>query len=144
VDDIVKKIVTSPGEGEGRGMRLHPVKTISPPNGYGLYDMAGNAWEWTSSRYLPYPYVPTKERESAEVRKSGVREPAATDANLFDDFRVVRGGGMEPECFSVHCALRGYADDAADQDPEYMSAFGVRLIIDLGGDPPRLLKKVVK
>jgi formylglycine-generating enzyme required for sulfatase activity len=32
--------------------RTSPVRTY-PPNGYGLYDMIGNTWEWTQDWYVP-------------------------------------------------------------------------------------------
>ena len=35
--------------------RTSPVKTY-PPNPYGLYDMAGNCWQWTADFYRPDAY----------------------------------------------------------------------------------------
>jgi formylglycine-generating enzyme required for sulfatase activity len=43
---------------------------------YYVYDMAGNAWEWTLSKLFPYPYLPSDGRNQAED----------------DAPRVIRGG----------------------------------------------------
>ena len=65
----------------------------------GVFDMAGNEAEWTSSLYRPYPYVAGDGRE----------EPAAPGE------RVTRGGG---HVFDVTPArLTGYFRDGFSRNP---------------------------
>ena len=67
-----------------------PVKAF-PPNGFGLYDVCGNVWQWTSDWYRPDTY--------ARRAGSAVKNPAGPDSS-FDPQepgtvkRVQRGGSF--------------------------------------------------
>ena len=91
------------------GERTMPVGSY-PPNPFGLFDMSGNVWEWTSDDHCPYP-------------AGSVTDPRAQCGSRL---KVIRGGSWRFGADSARCGLR-YTH--RPQDRGY--SLGVRLAHDL-------------
>lgn len=91
-------------------LNTHPVGSRQP-NGLGLYDMSGNAWEWCSDRY---------DREY--YKQSPASNPKG---DPFGVNRIMRGGSAQTVTGFQRSSYREYVAPAVRGD-----LFGLRLAMD--------------
>jgi formylglycine-generating enzyme required for sulfatase activity len=100
------------------------------PNGYGLYDMIGNVWEWTSDLYRP-----DIKKIYAAMGVKGCRNPTGPDRS-FDpndpdatEKRVIKGGSFL--CSEQYCSNYRPSSRIATSHDSGQSHLGFRCAMDV-------------
>ena len=91
---------------EGSGTREQYVGQY-PANGYGLYDMAGNVWEWCLDAHDGGFYAVSENSRNPIAGGMSIQELRENFTTIPNDsWRVVRGGSYDHPARDVHVAAR--------------------------------------
>jgi formylglycine-generating enzyme required for sulfatase activity len=108
--------------------RTSPVKEF-PPNGYGLFDMIGNVWEWTSDFYSAKHEADAPKACCIPENPRRARKEDSYDAcqpNIRIPRRVVKGGSHL--CAPNYCRRYRPAARHAEQVDSSTSHIGFRCV----------------
>ena len=100
-----------------------PVKSF-PPNNYGLYEISGNVWEWTSDWYNLNYYAQCKKNNITD-NPIGANK-AYNPNNPYIDEKIIRGGSFL--CNASYCASYRVSSRMATDPNTSLEHLGFRTV----------------